>query len=364
MTHHTVGIDISKGWLDAYAGPEGRAARFSNDPAGFRKLVAWIGPEAGRVAYEPTGPWHRDFEDALLKAGLPLYAINPYQVRCFARSLGRRAKTDAVDARVLARMAAAIDDLRPTLAKSQTQRDLAELQLVRDALVGDRTATINRGKHLRHALSRRINKERLAQIERQLKRVDAEIQKLLRSEETLKRTSEILTSIPGISSVTAAGLIVHMPELGTLTGPRAASLAGLAPVTRESGNWKGRSFIQGGRDRVRRALYMPALVAIRWNPGLKRKYEALLAAGKPPQGRHHRRHAEARRPRQRPRAAGPPLDARTPRDLMTDHAVRVGGIDPCFGDGRPFARHRNWGVCAPIAGSEPTSLPPTPTRGS
>ena len=282
MTHHTVGIDISKGWLDAYAGPEGRAARFSNDPAGFRKLVAWIGPEAGRVAYEPTGPWHRDFEEALLKAGLPLYAINPYQVRCFARSLGRRAKTDAVDARVLARMAAAMRDLRPTLAKSQTQRDLAELQLVRDALVGDRTATINRGKHLRHGLSRRINKERLAQIERQLKRVDAEIRKLLRSEETLKRTSEILTSIPGISTVTAAGLIVHMPELGTLTGPRAASLAGLAPVTRESGNWKGRSFIQGGRDRVRRALYMPALVAIRWNPGLKRKYEALLAACKPP----------------------------------------------------------------------------------
>ena len=158
-------------------------------------------------------------EDALLKAGLPLYSINPYQARCFARSQGRRAKTGAADARTLAAMAGAIDDLRPTLAKSESQRDLAELKLVRDALIKDRTRTLNRGKHLRHALAKRVNKERLAQTERQLKRIDAEIAKLLRSGETQKRRSEIPTSIPGISSVTAAGLIAHMPELGTMTGP-------------------------------------------------------------------------------------------------------------------------------------------------
>ena len=281
MTHHTVGINISKAHLDAYIAPQGRAARFSNDPAGFRKLIAWIGPRAGRVAYEPTGPYHRDFEDALQKAGLTLYAINPYHVRCFARSRGRRAKTDAVDARTMATMADAIDDLRPTAAKSRSDRDLAELQLVRDALVGDRTATINRGKHLRYGLAKRLNKDRLRQIEGQLKRVDAEIRKLLRSDEALERKAEILTSIPGISDITAAGLIVHMPELGTMTGPRAASLAGLAPVTRESGTWKGRSFIQGGMGRVRRMLYMPALAAIRCNPGLRRKYTELVDAGKP-----------------------------------------------------------------------------------
>ena len=205
MTRHTVGIDISKARLDAHVAPEGRTARFSNDPAGFRKLIAWMGPEVGRVAYEPTGPWHRNFEEALLKAGLPLYAINPYRVRCFAKSQGRRAKTDAVDARTLACMAAVIDDLRPTAAKSQSQRDLAELQLVRDALVGDRTAIGNRLKHLRHALAKRLHKQRLAQVERQLKRIDAEIQKLLRSEENLKRKCDILTSIPGISGITAAG---------------------------------------------------------------------------------------------------------------------------------------------------------------
>ena len=90
----TIGIDISKDWLDVFVAPEGRVSRFSNDPTGIRKLIAWIGSEVDRIACEPTGPYHRDFEDALLKAGLPLYAINPFQVRSFARSLGRRAKTE------------------------------------------------------------------------------------------------------------------------------------------------------------------------------------------------------------------------------------------------------------------------------
>ena len=281
MTHPTIGVDISKAHLDAFTAPNGTTARFANDPAGFRQLIAWIGPDAVRVAYEPTGAFHRDFEDALLKAGLPLYAINPYHVRCFARSRGSRAKTDAVDARTLATMADAIGDLRPVAAKSRSDRDLAELRLVRDALINDRKAIGNRGKHLRHSLAKRLNTQRLAQIERQLKQVNAEIAKLLKASADLRRRVEILTSIPGISDVTAAGLIVHMPELGTLTGPRAASLAGLAPVTRESGTWKGRSFIQGGREKVRRLLYMPAVAAISCNPDLGAKYTALRAAGKP-----------------------------------------------------------------------------------
>ena len=131
-------------------------------------------------------------------------------------------------------------------------------------------------------MAKQLNQQRLKQILRQLKRINAEIRKLLQAEDALERQREILTSIPGISDVTAAGLIIHMPELGTLTGSRAASLAGLAPVTRESGSYKGRSFIQGGTHHVRRMLYMPALVAIWCNPDLKRKYETLVAKGKPP----------------------------------------------------------------------------------
>ena len=277
----TVGIDISKDWLDAFTAPEGRASRFSNDSAGFRKLIAWIGSEVDRIAYEPSGPFHRDLEETLLKTGLPVYAINPFQVRSFARSLGRRAKTDTVDAQMLATMAAAIEDLHPTEARSQGQRDLAELQQIRDALRKDRVATINRSKHLRTPVGKRLTKQRLKQIDRQLKLIDAEIRRRLAEEKALERRAEILTSIPGISDITAAGLIVLMPELGTLTGARAASLAGLAPITRESGHWKGRSFIQGGRHRIRRLLYMPAMVAVQHNPNLKRKYEALVARGKP-----------------------------------------------------------------------------------
>ncbi len=179
-------------------------------------------------------------------------------------------------------MASAIEDLRPTEVRSKGQRDLAELQQIRDALRKDRVATTNRGKHLRTPVGRRITKQKLGQIDRQLKLIDAEIRRRLGEEKALERRAEILTSIPGISDITAAGLIVHMPELGMLPGPRAASLAGLAPVTRESGHWKGRSFIQGGRHRVRRLLYMPTLVAVQHNPDLKRKYEALVAKGKPP----------------------------------------------------------------------------------
>ncbi len=317
MTGHTAGIDISKAHLDAHAAPEGTAARFSNDATGFRKLIAWIGPETDRVAYEPTGPWHRDFEEALLGAGVPLYAINPYQVRWFARSRGRRAKTDAVVARTLAQMAAAVDDLRPTRAMSRARRDLAELQLVRDALVADRTATLNRGRHLRHDLSRRVNDERLAQIENQLKRVDGEIHKLLGSEEKLRRTSEILTSIPGVSSVTAAGLIVHMPKLGTLSGPRAASLAGLAP--RDSGvrQLEGARLHPGGQGEG--AVGAPHAGAGRHPLESRAEAEVPGAPGRrqAAQGRPHCRHAEARRPCQRPRAAGSPLDPRAPGGGLT-----------------------------------------------
>ena len=277
----TVGIDISKDWLDAFAAPEGRVSRFPNDSAGFRKLIAWIGSGIDRIAYEPTGAFHRDFEDTLLKAGLPLYAINPFQVRSFARSIGRRAKTDAVDARMLATMASAIEELRPTEARSEGQRELAELQQIRDALVRDRTAITNRSRNLRTPVGKRVTRQRLRQIDRQLKLIDAEIRQRIGEEKEMERRAEILTSIPGISDITAAGLIVHLPELGRLTRSRAASLAGLAPVTRESGHWKGRSFIQGGRHRVRRLLFMPALVAAQHNPDLKRKYEALLAKGKP-----------------------------------------------------------------------------------
>ena len=148
MPDCTVGVDISKTHLDACMAPAGKAARFTNDSAGFNALIAWIDQPVRSVVYEPTGPWHRAFEEALLQAGLPLARANPLQARRFAQAMGQRAKTDAVDARVLAQMGTALH-LRPTEASPPARRALEELQVARDALVTDRTAARNRQKHLR-----------------------------------------------------------------------------------------------------------------------------------------------------------------------------------------------------------------------
>ncbi len=260
--------------------PAGKAALFPNDAAGFKVLIAWIELPVRCVTYEPTGRWHRAFEEALLEAGLPLVRVNPLQARRFAQAIGQRAKTDAVDARVLAQMGAALD-LRPTEASSAARRALEELQVARDALVKDRTAALNRQKQVRHRLLKQQNKNRLAQLDRHLAAIDTEIGKRLAEDEGLARRTEILTSIPGVSHVTAAGPLTQMPELGRLDAKAVASLAGLAPVTRQSGAWQGRSFIQGGRARARRLLYMPALAAICYNPDLRAKYGQLVAQGKP-----------------------------------------------------------------------------------
>ena len=272
-----VGVDISKTHLDAWRPDE--AKRFGNDAKGFEDFAAWVAPVDALVVYESTGHYHRDFEEAL--AGrLRLARVNAARARQFARALGAEAKTDAADARVLAAMGRALP-LRQVEVRSSAQRALDELAMARDGLVKDRVAALNRQKHVRDKLLRRQNRNRLAQIDRHLQAVDARIGELLADDPALARRAEVLGSIPGIGPVTVAGLIVDMPELGALDAKAAASLAGLAPMARESGNWKGRSFVKGGRSRVRRLLYMAALSAIRCNPDLAAKYRQLLDCGKP-----------------------------------------------------------------------------------
>ncbi len=161
-TPNTVGIDISKAHLDAHRHPTGEAARFANDPAGIEALAAWIGASASRVGYESTGPWHRALEETL--AGrLPLSRVNAMRARRFAQAMGQQAKTDAVDAQVLAKMGAALD-VRRVQVHSQVQRDLDALQTARDALIKDRMAALNRQQQARHKLLRRQLNNRLAQI--------------------------------------------------------------------------------------------------------------------------------------------------------------------------------------------------------
>lgn len=280
MTETTIGIDISKATLDVHRLSDGAAVQFSNDNTGFRALKTWLkGHAIARIVYEPTGPYHRNFEVALQR-GFPLTKVNPLQARRFAQSLGTRVKTDAVDARMLAMMGDAFSlDAQPMI--SINQRDLKELHVARLALIKDRTRTLNRQRSLTITLLKRQARARLKQLESQIKEVNAEIEGLLqRTPETIRAT-EIICSIPGFSKVSAAALLTEMPELGTLNKKQVASLAGLAPMTRQSGQWRGKSFIQGGRKLLRDALYMPALVAMRHNPDLKAKYAALIAVGKP-----------------------------------------------------------------------------------
>lgn len=280
MKQHTVGIDISKAHLDAYRLADGESGRFDNDLAGIQALIDWIGTPVECVAYEATGAYHRDLEQALFRAGLAQAKVNPWQARRYAEATGTRAKTDAVDARILAQMAATVEPRR-TAAPSKTQRRLKELQMSRDALMRQRTAVLNRRRLLCDPLLKRQHQTQINLFERHLRAVDRKMQKLIAADPARARKQEILTSIPGIAATTAAGLLAEMPELGTLSGKAVASLAGLAAVPRESGAWKGRAFIRGGRARARRMLYMPAVAALRWNPDMAQVYERLRERGKP-----------------------------------------------------------------------------------
>jgi transposase len=281
MTQITIGVDISKDTLDVYRLPDGERRQFGNDAAGHKALIAFTGKGVTRIVFEPTGPYHRALETALSKRGLPLVKVNPRQARRFAQAAGKLAKTDRIDAANLARMGAVLE-LKALQPRPEYLNELKELYGARAALIKDRTAAKNRQKQIALPLLKRQNAQRLAQIGRQIGAIEAAIEARLRADPALTRKLDILTSIPGLSTITAFALLIEMPELGRLDGKQAASLAGLAPMTRQSGRWTGRAFMSGGRASVRQALYMPALVAARFNRDLKAKYKQLIAAGKPP----------------------------------------------------------------------------------
>jgi len=278
----SVGVDIAKDTLDVHLHPAGKVGRFANDACGYAALISWLGDfTINRVAFEPTGAYHRAFERRLAAAGLPLVKVNPRQARRFAEAIGRHAKTDAVDAAVLARFAALLEPpVRPVV--SATLDAMKELQVARRALVKDRVAAGNRKHTSRSALLKRHASQRLRQIDRQLTAIDTALQIQIAEEPALQVRFDILLSIPGIGQATAFAMLVEMPELGALPPKGAASLAGLAPIARDSGRHHGKRSIRGGRRHLRQALYMPALVAVRFDAATKAKYQALRAAGKPP----------------------------------------------------------------------------------
>lgn len=197
--------------------------------------------------------------------------INPFKVRRLAEACGPKAKTDAVDARTLARMGKALE-LEPDQPISNKQFDLRDLQVARIGLVKERTHPRNRGQMQTNPVLKRQIKTRLALAERQIAELDREIAKHISEDDSAARKHDIPCSIPGLASVSAALIITFLPEIGTLERKQAGSLAGLAPYNRESGAWKEKAVIGGGRKTLRDALYMPALAAMRFNHDLKAKY--------------------------------------------------------------------------------------------
>ena len=271
-----VGIDIFKLTLDVYLHPQAAARQFPNTAAGITPLLAWLDQTlVHRVIFEPTGAYHRRLERQLGKAGIAMVKVNPLQARRFAEAIGQRAKTDAVDAAMLAHFGA-LDALQARLIVSQTLSDMKELLVARRGLVEDRVVTANLNHVHRAPLLKRLADQRL----RQIAAIDAELRALCRADAEKARLN-ILVSIPSIGEATALTLLIEMPELGTIDNKCVASLAGLAPIARDSGQHSGKRFIRAGRAHLRQALYMPALVAIRFNADMKAKYQALIAASKP-----------------------------------------------------------------------------------
>jgi transposase len=276
-----VGIDVSKARLDVHVLPEGQAFAVARNGEGLAELCGRLAKEAVTiVAVEATGGFETIVAAALAGAGLPLVVVNPAQVRAYAKALGQRAKTDPIDAAVIARFVAATKPQVRPLPDAATQL-LAELVGRRRQIVDMLAAERQRqsrltARHLARSLVRLI-----AALERELDAVDREIDTAVRGSPAWREREDLLSSVPGVGPVIARTLIAELPELGSIGRKEIAALAGLAPYTRQSGRWKGKTFIGGGRKDVRRALFMGAMTARTYNPPLKAFYERLLAAGKP-----------------------------------------------------------------------------------
>jgi transposase len=282
-----VGIDVSKDRLDVAVHP-GRQPGFAvaRDAAGLEELVARLAPLGpAAVAVEATGGFESVVVASLAAAGLPVLVVNPAQVRAFAGALGKRAKTDPIDAQVIARFVAATGpEVRP-LPDAATRR-LADLIDRRRQIIAMMVAERQRRQRLSAGAAaderlRRSIARLLEALQKELSELDRAIDADVRGSPAWREKEDLLASIPGVGPVIARTLLAEMPELGHLDRREIAALAGLAPWTRQSGRWRGRSFIGGGRASVRAALFMGAMTAARHNPVLRAFHQRLIEAGKP-----------------------------------------------------------------------------------
>ena len=280
MTMVYVGIDVSKDWLDVHVAPAGECWRVARDAAGLDDLVGRIGGLGPLcVGVEATGGYETVVAATLGAASLPVAVLNPAQVRHYANAMGKRAKTDPIDAAVIARFVEAARPAARPLPDEQT-RILADLVARRRQIIAMIVAERQR---LKRAGAKRLIKsiERLlAALQKELTDLEGAIDESVRGSPIWKAKEDLLSSIPGVGPATARTLIAELPELGRLDRRQIAALVGVAPWTRQSGQWRGKAMIGGGRPAVRAALYMASLVASRFNPVLRETYRRLVQAGK------------------------------------------------------------------------------------
>jgi transposase len=276
-----IGIDVAKEHLDIHVRPTDEAWRVSNDDAGLITLVTRLralGPLV--IVLEASGGYEIPLTAALASAALPVAVVNPRQIRAYARAVGQLAKTDRLDAHVIALFAEAVRPAARPVPDEQA-RALGELIARRRQLVDMLVAEQNRRPLVRDRRLQRHVDAHIAWLEEALRRLDHDLTTLIRTTPAWREADDLLRSVPGIGPVTACTRIADLPELGRLDRRRIAALAGLAPFARDSGAFRGRRMIAGGRPPVRRVLYMATLAAIRFNPAIREFHQRLVAACRP-----------------------------------------------------------------------------------
>lgn len=281
-----VGIDVSKRTLDVCilpdeaGAPEGESFVLANDQAGVDEVLSRIGGSNPKlVVMEATGRYERLAATSIAATGVPVAIVNPRQARDFAKAMGRLAKTDRIDAFVLARFAAAMEPQASVIPDEEAQA-LQYVLARRRQLIEMLVSENNRLGTAPKALQKRI-RAHIEWLRKEISRTDKDLDEAIEDSATFKENERLLRSVPGVGRVLARTLLAELPELGALTHKRVCALVGVAPFNRDSGQSRGKREVWGGRAPVRATLYMGALAATRFNPVIKEFYERLLASGKP-----------------------------------------------------------------------------------
>jgi transposase len=275
-----VGIDVAKDSFEVASDPAGLKLSLPNDPAGRQQLLDFLQTRAvALITLEATGGYERALVADLLQAGHRVVVANPRQVRDFARGMGQLAKTDSIDADMIARFGRIVQP-QPRPKPTDQIVDLADMVTRRQQLSGLLTAESNRLPLTRHPKVRKSIQQVIRTLEKQIAALDEIIRDNIESDDGLQRKDQLLQSFKGVGPQTSAMLLSHLPELGRLNRQEIAALVGVAPWDIKSGKWAGKSRIWGGRQEVRSMLYMAALVAVRWNPVMISFYHRLLSKGK------------------------------------------------------------------------------------